>query len=469
MELESYNNPALQIIMDKYITTEKYGGLKSLLEEVLRRRSFEFGFSMRRMEEETKRLVENVDSIDFMTEEEIEERDTTDVLASYKGKEKRIIINPEYYNALVNYYNKNFEPHTAKFLVGRDLFSVLTHELYHAIAYHKDADFGVVHKDENGRITGAHMNEVLTESAATRSVRTKSEQDFENGYMGTIGYQATTCFTNLLANAIGVSERELLSHGLNDRKEFDDFVLKSMQISLSESESKEKLDELYSLTSLMGKLDDENVPIQQKEAIYTRMYMELFDLAVDHMTFDQRPLSKEVIGEKQFRTQTMANIARSSLEYLERENLIRPGSAPYIVDRAGINRSIERMIVVGLREFAVIEDIDQSKYVLEELDAMVSEDMLKDKKKYELGFRKFIYDDYHQRTNWSDEVFIYMMDAFEKKMEDYERTLPPDKLKDFKSQQTDSGDLKVQNIIVDEMKSHESTNEIKKEIDEEIR
>ena len=146
MELESYNNPALQIVMDKYITEEKYGDFKPLLEEILRRRSFEFGFSLDRMIEEIQRLVENLDSIDFMTEEEQNDNDSKDVLASYKGIEKRVLINPRYYNALTEYYNSNFEPVTAKFLAGRDLYSVLTHEIYHAIAYHRDGDFGVIHK-----------------------------------------------------------------------------------------------------------------------------------------------------------------------------------------------------------------------------------------------------------------------------------------------------------------------------------
>ena len=109
MELESYNNPALQIVMDKYITEEKYGDFKPLLEEILRRRSFEFVFSLDRMTEEIQRLVENLDSIDFMTEEEQNDNDSKDVLASYKGVEKRVLINPRYYNAITEYYNSNIE------------------------------------------------------------------------------------------------------------------------------------------------------------------------------------------------------------------------------------------------------------------------------------------------------------------------------------------------------------------------
>lgn len=446
MELESYNNPALQIVMDKYITEEKYGDFKPLLEEILRRRSFEFGFSLDRMTEEIQRLVENLDSIDFMTEEEQNDNDSKDVLASYKGIEKRVLINPRYYNALTEYYNSNFEPVTAKFLAGRDLYSVLTHEIYHAIAYHRDGDFGVIHKDDKGIISGSHMNEILTESAATRSVRTKDKQDYEKGYMGTIGYQTTTCFSNLFAYAIGVSEKELLSHGLNDRDEFENFVLKAMRVSFSESESKEKLEDILRLTTLMGKLDDDNVPIQTKEVIYTQMYMDLFELAADHMTLDERPISKEVIGEKQFRTQTMANVARSSLEYLERENYIRPGSARYMVDKAGINHNIERMVVVGLREFAALEDIDQSMYSLDQIDLMLSEDMKDDLRKYQLGIRKFVHDDYTQKTQWSDGVFIYMMNAFEKKMQEYERTLPPDQIRKTKKDELNSGDIKAENI-----------------------
>lgn len=460
MELESYNNPALQIVMDKYITKEKYGDFKPLLDEILRRRAFEFGFSLDRMTEEIKRLVENLDSIDFMTEEEQKDKDSVDVLASYKGLEKRVLIDPKYFNALSEYYNSNFEPNTAKFLTGRDLYSVLTHEIYHAIAYHREGDFGVIHKDARGVISGSHMNEILTESAATRSVRTKEDQDYENGYMGTIGYQTTTCFTNLFACAIGVTEKELLSHGLNDREEFEDFVLKAMRVSFSEGEAKERLGDIFRLTTLMGRLDDDKIPIQTKESIYTQMYMELFELATDHMIFDERPLSKEVIGEKQFRAQTMASIAKSSLEFLERENYIRPGSARYMVDKAGINHNLERMIVVGLRDFVALEDIDESMYSLNEIDNMLSNDMKDDPRKYQLGIRKYVYDDYTQRTQWSDGVFIYMINAFEKKMQEYERTLPPDQIKKTKKDELNSGDIKVENIKINH------TNEINKSKDE---
>ena len=62
-----------------------------------------------RVTEEIQRLVENLNSIDFMTEEQ-NDNDSKDVLASYKGIEKRVLINPRYYNALTEYYNSNFEP-----------------------------------------------------------------------------------------------------------------------------------------------------------------------------------------------------------------------------------------------------------------------------------------------------------------------------------------------------------------------
>ena len=85
-------------------------------------------------------------------------------------------------------------------------------------------------------------------------------------------------------------------------------------------------------------------------------------------------------------------------------------------------------------------------YSLNEIDNMLSNDMKDDPRKYQLGIRKFVHDDYTQKTQWSDGVFIYMMNAFEKKMQEYERTLPPDQIRKSKKDELNSGDIKVENV-----------------------
>ena len=85
-------------------------------------------------------------------------------------------------------------------------------------------------------------------------------------------------------------------------------------------------------------------------------------------------------------------------------------------------------------------------YSLDQIDFMLSEDMKDDLRKYQLGIRKFVHDDYTQKTQWSDGVFTYMMNAFEKKMQEYERTLPPDQIRKSKKDELNSGDIKAENI-----------------------
>ena len=53
-----------------------------------------------------------------------------------------------------------------------------------------------------------------------------------------------------------------------------------------------------------------------------------------------------------------------------------------------------------------------------------------------------------------------MINAFEKKMQEYERTLPPDQIKKTKKDELNSGDIKVENIKINH------TNEINKSKDE---
>ena len=88
--LVNYYNPGLQNILDELITQEKYGEFKPILNEIMQRRAFEFDISLERMREETERLVSNLESIRFMTEEEIASKTTKDTMAVFKGKEKKM-------------------------------------------------------------------------------------------------------------------------------------------------------------------------------------------------------------------------------------------------------------------------------------------------------------------------------------------------------------------------------------------
>ena len=413
--LVNYYNPGLQNILDELITQEKYGEFKPILNEIMQRRAFEFDISLERMREETERLVSNLESIRFMTEEEIASKTTKDTMAIFKGKEKTILIDPEYYKKYAEYYSKHFEPQTAKFLLGREMYALLTHEVYHAINFRENGDFGLIHEYKNGRVSGSHINEIVTESAATRTTMTKNDDDYQKGYMGTTGYQTTTCITNLLALAVGVSEKELLKHSMYDRQEFEEFLKEAMSTSFEEYETDERIRELILATVAIGSLEV-NADPREKEIYYSQMYNVLFELAADHMLADKRSPTRELMGDKQFRTQKMLSIAASSLEFLEREGFIAPGQSVMIAERAGLISSVRVMQESTLRDYATFCGMNPYRFTLERLDDLMTEDVRENTEEYSDGFRKYILDDYKQRTIWSDGVFIYTSNLLDKEI-----------------------------------------------------
>ena len=413
--LLGYMNPGLQDVLNKYITQEKYGEFKAIIDEIMQRRAFEFDFSIERMTEEIERLANNLTTIRFMTDDEIKNKTTDDTMAVFKAKEKSILIDPEYYKKYSEYYGKHFEPKTAKYLLGREMYALLTHEVYHAINYRENGDFGIIHQYKNGAISGSHMNEIVTESAATRTTMTKSNEDYQKGYMGTTGYQTTTCITNLLALAVGVSEKELLKHSMYDRAEFETFLKDALSTSFEEYETDERISEVIIASMAIGTIEKDTDP-RQKCAIYSQMYNVLFELAADHMLADKREPTRELMGEKQFRTQKMLTIAASSLEFLEREGFIEPGYSTMIVERSGMLQSVRTMQESTLRDYAVYAGMNPYRYSFETLDDLVTADIRENKEEYADGFEKYIVDDYTQRTTWSDGVFIYTSNVLDKEL-----------------------------------------------------
>lgn len=315
-----YHNKKIQEILDKYVTTEKYGKYKCFLDEIIHRRKFEFGFSESRMEIEIQRMVSNIDEICFDSEDdEITLNDQT--VAAYSPKKKKIYINEKVFDEYYKYFRNNYPEEIANYMIGEKLFSALTHEVYHAITRINDLTVGTERLDIFGNTTGTYLNEVLTESAATRTVRNKNAANFKVGYRETFGYQNTTCMTGLLAHALGVSERNLLSHGLGDFAEFKEFFLEQAPEDYSEASVESDIWNLDSKAKIANTHIANSSPKRNAE-VFLRMYKTVLELAGRDMSDDTRDPSIEVIGEMFCRALKMNTIIFSSVNYLEREGII---------------------------------------------------------------------------------------------------------------------------------------------------
>lgn len=67
---------------------------------------------------------------------------------------------------------------------------------------------------------GVAINEICTETAATRTTYVRTEEDNKNFRQETEGYSEITFILNLLAASFGMEERELLRGGIQNREEW---------------------------------------------------------------------------------------------------------------------------------------------------------------------------------------------------------------------------------------------------------
>ena len=229
---KSYHNPEVQQLLDKYVTEEKYKEFKPILDEIIQRRAYEFDLSIKQVRIEIGYMVANVNKICF---EGSEKFSSPSVAGVYNSTQKEIWINKDaiancekYYTMLVDgiFEGKRAEEAINQ-ATGRDVFETLAHEVFHAITDFGNGIIGISHNytwpGGMQSIEGVHLNEVITESAATRIVKNKRNEDMKQGFSKTLGYEHLTFITNMLANAIGVSEKELLKAGITNREEFLNF------------------------------------------------------------------------------------------------------------------------------------------------------------------------------------------------------------------------------------------------------
>lgn len=205
---KEYYDKNLERILRSKITREKYGDFALILEEIFQRRAYEFDFLLEQMEQEVENFVRNVNSIEFVSKEEM--NGSPNAMGIYCPGEFTIKLNEShFYNKFKNDLDNN--------QLGIEVFETLTHEVYHAISdYSKDGYLGLSYKDGQ-KWKGNALNEIFTETAADRASYGKKVEEADNYRNQTSGYTDITFVTNLLAASIGVSEKEVLKAGVQNR------------------------------------------------------------------------------------------------------------------------------------------------------------------------------------------------------------------------------------------------------------
>lgn len=215
---KSYNNNKLRRKLKKIITRKKYGDWAIILEDVFQRRAYEFELTDEEIIAEARNFVQNVNEICWVSENELDSSSTMGIY--FSGDNGRICLNQDYFLNEYRYAQSNID-------FGQMLYEVLTHEIYHAISdwYKLDYTMGLVFYDMiKGYYRGIAINEVFTEVAADRTSYSKNVADAEKGRRDTVGYSTITFSINLLAAALGWSEKELLKAGIQGREELSKFL-----------------------------------------------------------------------------------------------------------------------------------------------------------------------------------------------------------------------------------------------------
>lgn len=323
--MKDYHSSKVQEILDKYVTADKYGEYKPILDEIVQRRQFEFEFSLERTEQEVKNMVRMLNEIKIGNQEQ-------DVLAEYSYNQKVILLNEDVLKREYKFYkdiiynlddvvDKEKELST---LVGKKLFSIFAHEVYHTMNFRDEAMCGVEHKTGFGGMlhtTGIELNEIITERAATRITEEKSTSKMKQGFERTVGYDHMTFISNMIAYSLGVSEKELLEKGLSNHKELVRFV--SSKFGNDTKKGEEVVETIeYAATYFSKTFIQMNDPQKNVAKGLTRICNDFFEIAENQTSLDDREISPEYLGEIFYRNYKLNSAINNYADLLLRNDCI---------------------------------------------------------------------------------------------------------------------------------------------------
>ena len=286
---KEYYNERLSVILKKYITEKRYGVFSKILEEIFQRRAYEYEFSEAEIEEQVINFTKNVKKIKFAPGKRF---DGKDIGAIYRrGK---ILLNQDFYS--------NREKEYSPYYLGLNLYETLTHEVYHAIA-DIGMDIGLTYFDyESLKRKGIALDEVITEVSASRTVFSKTDE-FDTY---TDGYEEITFSFNLLAAALGITEKELIKSAKNRQS-----LIELLNSRFPDEESRKtaktsffdkfeaSLDILYNIYK--SDEPETEVDLELKTSALSSLYESCYDLASFQIASDKINTSSKYVAETIYR------------------------------------------------------------------------------------------------------------------------------------------------------------------------
>lgn len=397
---KKYYNASLDEVLSKYITDKRYGEFAPIVKDIFQRRAYEFDFSDKHIEDEVKNFVKKAKKIEFASDEEFE-KDTT--MGVYKSGQKKIQLNKTYFSFKLRDYD-NID-------AGEMLYETLTHEVYHAISDRPNSMGVETYNYLKRSWEGAALNEVITEVSANRAAFSRTYKDSERGRSDTDGYSDITFVANLLAASIGVTEKEFLRAGLQNRKELMKvFNSKFPSNSIARTAKKEYFDKIEASLNMVYNLDykkrDDDEPVeirsQLRKSALTTLYKSAYELALFQISHDKSHDGISLADEASFRFLKMERIFVDSAKYFENKGYINRADADKMYDEVYGSRQQMVNKVLSLTGKKSYKDLDQyaisnnayGQYILQE--------------------------DFDNRRAWNNrDVAERMVDVFEKSFDVY--------------------------------------------------
>lgn len=184
---------------------------KPLLVDILLRRAYEFDLSNREIEKDLQTLLKSLDSI-VIKKMPREDRNT---YAFYDYNKKQIILNQEFVRRALKSKDKT----------GIDeVYVTLTHEVYHALCRNEKGKDKLSSVNMFDGKENVNLLETIIETAADRTVFSRTEKDRYNFRKETTGYPSMTFIVPAISATYGVSEKEFLKNALFGRKNLIAFL-----------------------------------------------------------------------------------------------------------------------------------------------------------------------------------------------------------------------------------------------------
>ena len=429
-EIGNYRNPKIQELLDQLVTEERFGDYKPILDEIIQRRAFQFGFSVNRMRVEIENLLKNLVGFELADENKIQEIGEG-TAAAYFFKEKKIYIGAESLKEDAAFCFDKLPAIDARSIIGRSFFHSITHEVYHAIEQHPNKANGIEDTyDISGEVfvSGRGLNEIMIENATTRTISYMTDEERNAGFLWTKGYQCLTNTSAILASIIGTSENDLLSHGLNDVNEFQEFIDSKLPETMDYGVKKTFLTGLGFNADILTSSDLLNRS-DLTSSVYAKHFESLIELATKVMSEDQKNPTKENVGAMYYRLVKIASVITSSINDFEKNGFITEEEKNTMLQNQEMTEAFQTLKTIVLDTYKACKGTEMNGMSPVEVEQSLLSDMMQDEE-FSRKKNQLYLDDYVQKGMWDNSVFQYSYNVLSNELKAYEQKKSQNKVLD---------------------------------------